>query len=337
MTPQARGGLSRRNCVIVEHEFIYDVVGGGTPFAVVNGGYPFPLNPGQGTTFPWLSLQAKQWERYKFNFIRLSYAREVSEYATAGTIGRVMVSVDLDAADAPPSTKTQVLDTDTRLLMHGMPSENFQMTIPGKLLHPTGMPRYVRPGGLPGATDIREYDVGNLWVSTSGVSDATTKLGELHVMYSVELSVPVLQSIATAPINNSVTIFDSAAGTTLLATGVPEAVGLYHTVVNGLGIVWQQTSGVLPAGCYMIDVQFQGHDSAVENFYIIGDVQVGGVSIYPTPIERPQAVSASGGYVSVNIPTWLALNGSQVLTFVITANGTVGTLTATAWVRFVAV
>ncbi len=77
MRPGKASGLTRKSCPIVECEFIYDVVGNGTNFAIVNSGNPFPINPGQATTFPWASTIAKQFDKYKFEYIQLEYRREV--------------------------------------------------------------------------------------------------------------------------------------------------------------------------------------------------------------------------------------------------------------------
>jgi len=267
--PNPRVGLNRRNCQIMEQEFIYDVVGNAGTFGVVNGGVPFPLNPGQATTFPWLSSIAKQWEKYRFNFVEIEYMREVSEFATAGTIGKVMVNVDLNAGDPAPGSKTQVLDTDERLLMSGMPCENFKRRIPGSLLHPTGLPLYVRPAGLPGAADIKTFDCGNIWVSTSGVSDNSTKLGELHIRYSVLLEVPILDSTLVAPANNQVaylyqqtalTLTTTVAGTVLWPAGSHIYNGIAGSFDSGTGLI------LLPVGNYLIDyvVQFEATGTDTE-------------------------------------------------------------------------
>ncbi len=47
--------LTRKERVVEEDEFIANIAGS-VAFSVIQ----YPINPGQATTFPWLSLQAKQ-------------------------------------------------------------------------------------------------------------------------------------------------------------------------------------------------------------------------------------------------------------------------------------
>jgi hypothetical protein len=335
------GGMNRRKCRVEEHEFIYDVVGNGTNFGVVNGGNPFPLNPGQSSTFPWLSKQAAQWERYKIIQMKFEYRREVSEFATAGTIGKVMLSVDLDASDAPPTTKTQVLDTDNRLLAHGMPCENFGMIISGRVFHPTGQPLYIRPGGLPGATDIKTYDVGNLWVSTSGTSDNSTKLGELHVSYVVEFSIPILTPDAvSAPINNSVSQFYMAQATA--TTSVPVQAtwnGAGTAFVNGLGIVNTAGSLVPPAGNYVVStcVRFQDTSQEVASFTWTFQKNGAGITGVPQMLTGEESGGAGTLSASMSQTLYVSANGTDAFTTIISMSGAAGTLLYTPLQNWMAI
>jgi hypothetical protein len=334
MTRGPRPGLSRRSCMVTEHEFIYDVVGNGTNFGIVNGGLPFPINPGQSTTFPWLSAQAKQWERYKIQHLKIEYRREVSEFATAGTIGKVMLNVDLDASDAPPSSKVQVLDTDRRLLVDCMPCENNAITIPGKLFHPTGQPLWVRPGGLPGAADIKTYDAGNLWVSTSGTADNSTKLGELHLTYAIELSVPVLESTTSAPINNSVATV-SAQDTPNMTDGVPYVLPLTGFIVNGIGATSVAGQIVLPAGNYLLDWTSYIYYSGVSAETLI-QLQKNGVDVEFNDVDWSQLNTNAFGF-NVSQTAYISSNGSDDISIKVTPSFSSGTANATGFMRIVAI
>jgi hypothetical protein len=343
MKATPRAGLSRRSCPVYEQEFIFDVIAGTTDgFAIANGGNPFPLNPGQATTFPWLSTIARQWEKYRFNWIEVEYMREVSEFATAGTIGKVMVHLDLNAGDPGPASKNQVLDTDERLLMSGMPCENFKRRIPGKLLHPTGLPLYVRPGGLPGASDIKTFDCANIWVSTAGTSDATTKLGELHIRYSVVLEVPVLDSLTTPPTNNSALFYisqdfslDSQPLTsTILATLLWSADMMLG---NGIGAVVNSDGTIsLPNNNnYFIDwdVQFQATGSATDFQALLS---LGGF-----PISIPQELAAVAAQVTrttLSGSYWLSGGtGNGTLELQASATFSTGAVKAVGSIRIIAI
>jgi hypothetical protein len=323
-------GLSRRSCPVQEHEFIYDVIGNGADFGIVNGGNPFPLNPAQATTFPWLSTIAKQWERYRIKYLDIEYRREVSEFATAGTTGKVMIHVDLDAADGPPATKTQVLDTDRRLLLDMMPCENKKLRIPGRLFHPVGSPLLSRPGGLPSATDIRLYDAGNIWVSTSGTVDNTTKLGEIHLNYAFELSVPVLESTTTAPINNSLSSFsetNSAAGATTVAQVQP----LATVVTNGLGITNTAGSFTLPVGNFMVSSALTANNNAGShqvNYQLNKNGSLYGIMVSDT--------LGAAGNLSISLPEMFIASTvtTDIWTFVATATYAAGAETYSAVATF---
>jgi hypothetical protein len=336
MAPTKQGGLNKRSCTIQEHEFIYDVVGNGTNFGVVNGGNPFPLNPGQTTTFPWLAGIAQKWERYMINYLEIDYQREVSEFATAGTIGKVMMHIDLDAADSAPTTKQQVLDCDSRLMVSGMPCENFRKRIAGSIFHPSGNPLYLRPGGLPGASDIKTYDAGNLWITTSGTSDNSTKLGELHIRYSITLSVPILEANALAPpINNSV-VFATSASLTLTSTVVGTFLWPAVQVINGLGATLGSANGqiILPAGNYLIDsLTLFAAGGLVTNWTSV--IQKDAVTVSLAP-----AVTLPSGLYPSQVLTdtlYVTSNGSNVFTFLAYGTFSTSTLTASGQIRITAI
>jgi hypothetical protein len=231
----------------------------------------------------------------------------------------------------------QVLDNDERLLAHGMPCEDFGFTIPEKLLHPTGMPRYIRPGGLPGATDIREYDVGNLFVSTSGVSDNTTKLGELHVAYEVEFSVPVLESTTSPPVNNTTTWFISSSAESF-TNGTGKQFALATTEVNGLVIVNTAGSMVPPVGNYLVDFWINAMDTSNEVFTARMDFQKNGSTIFPSAnINAVQSPATASPQLNIASSAYVVANGTDTFDLRGTLVGSAGTLTATGSVRWTAV
>jgi len=238
------GMRSKKSCTVVEDEFI-GAVNGSVAFAVTQ----YPINPGQATTFPWLSQQAIQWEKYRFNYLEFYYKREVSEFATNGTTGKVIMSVDFDASDPAPTSKQQMEDSDPRV--DGMPCENLRMHLLAKQLHPLNPVLYVRRGGVPGSADIKTYDAGNFNIATQGLQN-TSEIGELRVRYSVTFSVPVLDAVSVAPRNNSVTLLGDASRA--LTSSVPLTL-LWSTVLAS-GISYTNLVGAitLPAGNYLIDI-----------------------------------------------------------------------------------
>jgi hypothetical protein len=57
---------------------------------------------------------------------------------------------------------------------------------------------FVRPGSAPVGTDIKLYDVGNLYVITSGVTTSGGTCGELYVEYDVLLMTPIFEPNSTS-------------------------------------------------------------------------------------------------------------------------------------------
>jgi hypothetical protein len=177
---------TRLKQVIEEDEYITDI-NGSVAFATTQ----YAVNIGQAAVFPWGSKIASLFEKYHFDMLEFYYRREVSEYATNGQSGKVMLSFDYDASDAPPANKQQVLDTIPHV--DAMPCEpTLRLHINTKeMKSQDGW--YVRPGAQPANTDIKTYDSGILSVSTYGCAN-TSAIGELRVRYKCTLHVPVLEA-----------------------------------------------------------------------------------------------------------------------------------------------
>jgi hypothetical protein len=319
--------MNRRGCTIQEDEFVAAVLGS-VGFATTQ----YPLQPGQVLTFPWLSQEAKLWERYTFEHLEFYYKRDVSEFATNGTTGKVMFSVDFDASDPPPATKTQVEDTYPHA--DAMPCENFRLIVDPRSLHPGMLPKYVRPGGLPGAADIKLYDAGNLAVSTQG-NQNTSEVGELRVKYTVRFENPIIENNAGPPTNNSVAQFVSQ-GAEAIATGVATTLALATASFNG--VIAVNTAGliVLPAGNYLIDANVQfAAVGGVFTDVTLGFLKNGGT--YGS--TNRLTVTAAGTISGFNMNTdslFYQSNGTDTLA--ISVNGTIsaGTETAVGALRIVA-
>jgi len=199
------GATTRRAQTICEDEYIGEVIATSTGYANVQ----YAVNPGQATTFPWGSKIAALYEEYDFSYLEFYYKREVSEHATLGTTGKVILSFDYDASDIAPTTKQQVEDTVPH--MDGMPSTpEIRLRLDCARMR-KNIAKYVRPGALPANTDIKTYDVGNLNVSTYGLAASSGTLGELRVRYCCKFSEPVL---AASQVVGGVAHFSSLVSTT---------------------------------------------------------------------------------------------------------------------------
>lgn len=329
---------NRKQMVIEEDEYIGEVTGAAT--AANFGTTGFPVNIGQAGTFPWGSGVVKNnFEKYEFDYLEFYFKREVSEFATNGTVGKVMLSFDSDAADGPPTTKQMVEDTDPHV--DGMPCENIRLVIPNDILKRRKDAHFIRPAGLPGAADIKTYDVGNLFVSTQGLASNSAVVGELHVRYRVRVFIPILDAAMGAPANNSVSVFDSSALQTVV-TATPTILLISGNIVNGLGVTNTNGSLLLPVGNYLIDYYGTVKDSAAEALSVLLNLQKNGASVGVNTVMIPTVTTnvslGAAEQLSLAGNTFVSMNGTtDVLTLVVTATGAAGTLTAGGFVRITAI
>lgn len=186
--PRRFDTLRNGDCHIVHREYISDILASsGSPS--VFGLTQYSINPGQSEMFPWLAAIAGRFESYRFASLRFDYETE----APSSLGGTLVLSVDYDASDAPPTSKQQALAY--RNTVRSAPwtpccHESDREDLAKQNSY------FVRPAGQPVGTDIKLYDVGNLNVITQGVTTAGATCGELYVEYDVLLMTPVLEAFA---------------------------------------------------------------------------------------------------------------------------------------------
>lgn len=185
------------DCRISHREYIADIVAGtGSPsvFTVQS----LPVNPGQVSTFQWLSRIAANFESYQFSKLKFDYATE----APSSLGGTLVLSLDYDASDPAPISKQQAMAY--RSSVRSAPWAPCQHASIGEDLK-KGKSNFVRPGAQPANTDIKTYDIGNLYVISQGVTTASAVLGELWVEYDVLLMTPVFENAAgVVPVGGNV-------------------------------------------------------------------------------------------------------------------------------------
>jgi hypothetical protein len=196
----------------------------------------------------------------------------------------------------------------------------------------------VRTGGVPGSTDIKTYDGGKIYVSTSG-NQSTATIGELHVRYEVEFEVPVLDSTTGAMPNNSVAYYQSASAEAAGATGVTANLALATEVTNGISAVNTSGSVVLPVGNYLLDLNLFIANSATANVNWEIDVLSGGTSILATSILLGGTMvgNTNNNTESRGATFWYASDGTSALTFPVTAAYSSGTVTMAGALRIMSI
>jgi hypothetical protein len=207
------------------------------------------------------------------------------------------------------------------------------LNIPKFILHQHLDAFYVRPGNLPGSSDIKTYDLGNLFVSTIGQAQGVAQMMELRVKYTCKLMIPILENIAAAPQNNQVTLLQSTTPQASGATTIAATMLLGTTSFNGINAVNTAGSIVLPAGNYILDASNtannnNGGDQTTSKL----DLQYGGVSLFVT---TPESDSYNFTYISASM--FVQSNGILPITLVVTNTYAGGVVTNNATLRITAV
>jgi hypothetical protein len=234
---------------VVQDEFVQDIM------STINfSSKTLPVNPGQLSTFPWLSLQAAQYERWTCTDLEFYYRPMVSQYAAGGQAGKIMMAIDYDAADEKPSSRRQL----EAMMTHAdaMPSQALRMKVNSReLMDGAGRHgKFVRPGAQPAGTDIRLYDGGTLVIATEGQTADALRLGELRVRYHFSLSVPHLDSAAVSV----GAIARLEADTDEIGSGASVAVDLANVAYDGIGLVLDEAGNwIVPVGNYILDAGAQ--------------------------------------------------------------------------------
>jgi len=276
---------------VVHREYIMDLVAGaGTPsaFAVQS----LPVNPGQVSTFPWLSRIAANYESYRFDSLRFCYETE----ASTALGGSLILAFDYDAADPAPTSKQQAL-----MYRSSVRSAPWTACEHKSILEDLRKAKsnYVRPGAQPAGTDVRQYDIGNFFAISQGVSTAGATLGELYVEYNVVLMTPVLEgSISAVFVGGTV----GTDGTPTLANPFGDGVNQLQPFAYGFTVNSLSVLNFPNAGTYVISCHGTGTGITGINF----DPSVGAVT------QVNQTLLAS------------ALEGVWVVEFVCPAPATLG-------------
>jgi hypothetical protein len=316
---------------IREGEELIETVLGSVAFTCTQ----FNVNPANSTTFPWLSKIAQLFERYEFEQLSFHFGHDVSGFATQGQTGLVYLSALYDAAAAQPQSVTQIEATDP--FVPCMPNQDSCLRMDKKSMFPSNEPKFCLQGNPPGGTDIKTYNCASLFVSTTGMANAT-EIGKLRVRYRVRLFDRILDaSQAAAPANFSVSLF-SQTGVAAGATTVAQTLAFATSQTNGLGVVNTAGSMVPPAGNYLVDIDVTAFNSvATDSIQVSLQLLVGGVAVGPPMVSlgyNPGAPFSS--VASTAISQFISVNGSSAVTVTATCTYTAGTATTNAAIRFAA-
>jgi hypothetical protein len=196
-------------------------------------------------TFAWLSSLAQNYESYRFN----SLAFVIETQCPTSTAGSIQMAMDFDAADSSPVTKQALMSYHDAVRSPAWGDCRF--VADKQDLVKFGSQRFIRSTSLSANQDIKTYDVGNLWVATSG--GAGVVAGELYVEYDVELMTPQTGG-------SSGGLSKVSSGGTVSKTAI---FGTAATYVGSLVTATASTLTFANAGHYVINVNPVGTGSGL--------------------------------------------------------------------------
>jgi len=328
-----RGGFGKQKMIVTQDENLGTIssVGNNLGYSVLS---QFPINPGQASTFPWLSSIAKNFEKYKFLKLEFYTIPQVSAFATSGQTGEVILSCDYDASDAAPGTYQQ--QTDQWPHCSKPPPLRLNLPLDAKQLHKESDAKFVRPGGVLGGTDIKTYDAGNVFVGAVNIGGTpSVVLCSLHVRYSCELTIPILENFAAAPQNNSVTFLaDYNAALTTATPYQPLLASAATTslqVTNGLAVVNTAGSIVPAPGNYILNIATTfANTSSVMSLCYLKVFKNGNLQNPQSGVTAAfENTAATDEYVTLNASQFISCNGTDAITLSIESVFAAGTTTAT--------
>jgi hypothetical protein len=301
---------------VTHRELVGSAVTGSTGFNVTAS---YALNPGLATSFPWLSVQAQQFQEYRFR--KLCY--EYVPIAPTSTQGDVTLCVDYDSSNPPPTSEVQASDLSGTIVDSCW--KPIMIRLNPSALHAIGPRKFIRSGNSYG--DLKTFDSGNFYLCTENETGTTT-IGKLYVSYTVEFFTPF----------NGPYQYTKASGTSsyglctsaqTLGSGVQTNVLFDTPFCNALNLTL--TSGVFtpPAGFYKIEAILTITDTASETLTIVGNVTKNAANLPVTASTYPrvQAAGVAGSTQTFTVVGYTSCNGTDTISIFVEAIGTAGTLT----------
>ncbi len=273
-------GPAGRTFSLVRREFVADVSG-----SVAFTATSFSVNPGLVATFPGGGQLAPSWEEYEVNSISFCYDPESASSAT----GSVILGFDYDALDSAPTTKQEILEFADSL--RAAPWVPCRLSLKAGDLRKRGT-LYTRTGPVANS-DLKTYDLGNLFVATVGQSGSSV-IGELWIEYNFTLRTPQLPKATSSSITSSLISGSSPSPTSVFgSSGTVTGSSLATAAVNTLTFS--------TAGQYLVSMSVTGGNTAGTG---TGPVLTGSTATY----------TAVGGGSNFSGSSWTSASFDYIVT-----------------------
>jgi len=178
--------------VIIRHREYLQDISASTPFSLLT----LPINPGQLSTFPWLSSIAAHFEQYKFRGLLFEYkslsSDAVLSTATSSALGSIVMATQYNAL-SPPFPNKFVME-NYEFANSSKPSVSFIHPVECKRVDTSVVELYTRTGAPQVNSDLRLYDLGNFSIAAVGMQATSGVAGELWCTYEIEFLKPKIEN-----------------------------------------------------------------------------------------------------------------------------------------------
>lgn len=172
---------SRDGIRIVHKEYLTTLSPDSSSFSLIA---KYPINPGLQVTFPWLNTIANNFESYTINYLRVHYVPR----CPTTTSGEVMMLIDYDASDDPPTTKSHVLNSQNAIAIAPYNIRILRST--HEQLNKGYKSRYVTDKIDNPNQDIKTLFAGNILIYSEGV---VATISDIFLEYDITLKTPAVK------------------------------------------------------------------------------------------------------------------------------------------------
>lgn len=296
------------NRTIIRHREFIGNIQGSTAYEINT----WNVNPGDESTFPWLSAISSNYEKYRpigiiFEFKSTS-ANALNSINTA--LGTVMMCPRYNAvSQSTPQSKMEMLQIENCVSV--CPAESAMCGIEcAKNYNPLGV-LYNRTGGVVPTGSEQLYDFCDFYLATEGMQ-AIAVIGELWVTYEIELLTPIL---GAGQVGYDINLFHGG-GTSLLTSAQWAGANFaaYPDANSNMSMTWDSTLGRmyfprnLTTGNYLITLAWYGTSTAYTLPVPTGTPSTTGLSvlnyftsntIQPGTAINPQNLTATGTRMTI--------------------------------------
>jgi len=152
----------------------------------------YPINPGDTVTFPWLSQVARNYQQYKIHgMVFIFRSTSASWNGSDQALGTIIASTQYDVLADPFSSKIEAENYEFSDSV--APNADVEHPIECSMAESPLTELYIRSEEIDDEKyDRRFHDFGEFQLCTVGMSTSGVNLGELHVIYDIELLKPKL-------------------------------------------------------------------------------------------------------------------------------------------------